>query len=360
MKLFYYIVISFLFLSCSKQEDKILPLERELIESVYSSVIIQPDSLYQVYSIVSGIIDQNLVEEGAIIKKKQALIQIINNTPLLNTENSRLALTFAKENYQGSATILKSIKDEIASATLSLKNDSINFHRQKNLWDQKIGSKIEYDTKQLKYQLSQNNLLLLKSKYNQTENQLITSLKQAENNYRTSLINTKDFTIKSKINGKIYELKKEPGELVTVQEPIALVGSATRFIIEMLVDEVDIVQIENQMEVILNLDAYKGVVFTGKVSKIYPKKDERNQTFKVEAIFNEAPKKLYPGLSGEANIIIAKKQNALTIPKEYLIEDNKVKTDDGFVTITLGLQNLEYVEVLSGITKDTYIYKTEK
>ncbi|AOW16838.1 efflux transporter periplasmic adaptor subunit [Polaribacter vadi] len=360
MKLFYYIVVSFLFLSCSKQEDKILPSERELIESVYSSVIIQPDSLYQVYSIVSGIIDQNLVEEGAIIKKKQALIQIINNTPLLNTENSRLALTFAKENYQGSATILKSIKDEIASATLSLKNDSINFHRQKNLWDQKIGSKIEYDTKQLKYQLSQNNLLLLKSKYNQTENQLITSLKQAENNYRTSLINTKDFTIKSKINGKIYELKKEPGELVTVQEPIALVGSATRFIIEMLVDEVDIVQIENQMEVILNLDAYKGVVFTGKVSKIYPKKDERNQTFKVEAIFNEAPKKLYPGLSGEANIIIAKKQNALTIPKEYLIENNKVKTDDGFVTITLGLQNLEYVEVLSGITKDTYIYKTEK
>ena len=148
--------------------------------------------------------------------------------------------------------------------------------------------------------------------------------------------------------------------MVTVQEPIALVGSATRFIIEMLVDEVDIVQIENQMEVILNLDAYKGVVFTGKVSKIYPKKDERNQTFKVEAIFNEAPKKLYPGLSGEANIIIAKKQNALTIPKEYLIENNKVKTDDGFVTITLGLQNLEYVEVLSGITKDTYIYKTEK
>jgi HlyD family secretion protein len=360
MKLFYYIVISYLLLSCSKQEDKILPLERELIESVYSSVIIQPDSLYQVYSIVSGIIDQNLVEEGAIIKKKQALIQIINNTPLLNTENSRLALTFAKKNYQGSATILKSIKDEIASATLSLKNDSINFHRQKNLWDQKIGSKIEYNTKQLKYQLSQNNLLLLNSKYNQTENQLITSLKQAENNYRTSLINTKDFTIKSKINGKIYELKKEPGELVTVQEPIALVGSATRFIIEMLVDEVDIVQIENQMEVILNLDAYKGVVFTGKVSKIYPKKDERNQTFKVEAIFNEAPKKLYPGLSGEANIIIAKKQNALTIPKEYLIENNKVKTDDGFVTITLGLQNLEYVEVLSGITKDTYIYKMEK
>jgi multidrug efflux pump subunit AcrA (membrane-fusion protein) len=360
MKLFYFIIISSFFLSCAKQQDKILPLEQELIESVYSSVIIQPDSLYQVYSIVSGIIDKNLVEERDLVTKKQALIQIINNTPKLNTANMQLALSLAKENYQGSATILKSITDEIASAALSFKNDSINFRRQQNLWNQKIGSKVAFDTKQLKYKLSQNNLQLLKSKYHQTKTQLVTALKQAENNYQTSLINTKDFTVKSKINGKVYELKKEPGELVTIQEPIALVGSATRFVIEMLVDEVDIVQISEQMEVVLNLDAYKGAVFTGKVSKIYPKKDERNQTFKVEAIFNKAPKKLYAGLSGEANIIIAKKKKALTIPKEYLLENNKVKTDNGLVTLKLGLQNLEYVEVLSGITKDTYIYKTEK
>ncbi|WP_299667857.1 HlyD family efflux transporter periplasmic adaptor subunit [uncultured Polaribacter sp.] len=360
MKLIFFIVILFFFLSCAKEQEKILPLEQELIESVYSSVIIQPDSLYQVYSIVSGIIDKNLVEEGDLVLKQQALIQIINNTPKLNTANTRLALSLAKDNYQGSATILKSIQDEIASATLSFKNDSINFQRQKNLWNQKIGSKVEFDTKQLKYQLSKNNLQLLKGKYHQTKNQLITALKQAENNFQTSLINTKDFTVKSKIKGKVYELKKEPGELVTIQEPIALVGSATRFVIEMLVDEVDIVQISKQLEVVINLDAYKGVVFTGKVSKIYPKKDERNQTFKVEAVFNAAPRKLYPGLSGEANIIIAKKKNALTIPKEYLIENNKVKTDNGLVTLNLGLQSLEYVEVLSGITKDTYIYKTEK
>jgi multidrug efflux pump subunit AcrA (membrane-fusion protein) len=360
MKLVQCIFTAFIFFSCLKQQDKILPLERELIESVYSSVIIQPDSLYQVYSIVSGIIDENLVEEGDVVSKNQVLIQITNNTPRLNTENARLALILAQENYQGSATLLNSIEDEIALAKLTFKNDSINFSRQKNLWNQKIGSNVAYDTKKLNYQFSENNLSLLKSKYTQTKNQLITTLKQAKNNYQTSLINTKDFTVKSKINGKVYELKKEPGELVNIQESIALVGSATHFVIEMLVDEVDIVQISKHMEVVLNLDAYNGALFTGKISKIYPKKDERNQTFKAEAIFDEVPKVLYPGLSGEANIIIAKKKNALTIPKEYLTEDNQVKTDEGFITVTLGVQNLEYVEVLSGITRDTYIYKPEK
>jgi HlyD family secretion protein len=360
MKLLPCIIIAFSFLSCSKQQDKILPLERDLVESVYASVSIQPDSLYQVYAIVSGILDKNLVNEGDIVAKEQALVEIINSTPKLNTANTKLALALAQENYQGSTAILKTIKDEIVAATLSFKNDSINFRRQKNLWNQKIGSKVEFDAKQLKYQLAANNLVLLKNKYYQTKNQLVTTLKQAENNYKTSLINTKDFTVKSKMNGKVYELKKEPGELVNLQEPIALIGSENSFIIEMLVDEVDIVNIKPQMEVVLNLDAYAAVVFTGNVSKIYPKKDERNQTFKVEAIFNKAPKVLYPGLSGEANIIIAQKKNVLTIPKEYVLQNNKVKTDAGLITVKLGLQNLEFVEVLSGITKDTFIYNTEK
>ncbi len=86
--------------------------------------------------------------------------------------------------------------------------------------------------------------------------------------------------------------------------------AATDFIIEMLVDEVDIVKISINQKVIISLDAYKGEIFTGKVSKIYPKKDERNQTFTVEAVFDEAPIKLYPGLSGESNIIISAKKES--------------------------------------------------
>jgi glycerol-3-phosphate responsive antiterminator len=79
----------------------------------------------------------------------------------------------------------------------------------------------------------------------------------------------------------------------------------------------------------------------------------------VEAIFNETPNVLYPGLSGEANIIIAKKDKILTIPKTYIIDNNKVMTDSGLITITTGLENMEFIEVLSGIDSKTYIYKSE-
>ncbi|WP_073087452.1 efflux RND transporter periplasmic adaptor subunit [Winogradskyella jejuensis] len=357
MRLIYHIFIAICFVSCSDNTEKIQPQEQELTEYVYASATIQPDSLYQVYAAVSGILDSNLAEEGDLVSKNQPIIQIINSTPKLNTQNSKLTLDLAKQNYNGSSAILRSIQDEIVAAQIKLNNDSVNYFRQKNLWKQQIGSKAEFDNSKLSYELASNSLKLLQSKYLRTKNELETAVKQAQNNYKTSLIATKDFTVKSKINGKLYALYKEPGEIVNTMEALASIGSKNNFIIELLVDEVDIVKIQVGKDLLMTLDAYKGEIFKGKVSKILPKKDERNQTFKVEAVFERPPKVLYPGLSGEANIIIAKKENVLTIPKAYLIDDNKVKTEKGLIKINKGLQNMDYVEIISGIDKDTYIYK---
>lgn len=347
-------------LACNGNNDRIYPVRKPITESVYASVTIQPDSLYQAFAIISGILEKNLVEEGREVKKGEPIIQITNNSPKLNTENARLALELARENYEGRATVLGGIKDEIEAANLRLKNDSINFTRQERLWEQKIGSQAQYDARKLAYQLSSNQLNLLKNKYDQTENDLLTRLHQAENNYRNSLINTSDFTIKSKINGKIYALYKNEGEIVTPTQPLAALGKADKFIAEMLVDEVDIVEIQNKQKVLLNLDAYPGEIFTARISKIYPKKDERNQTFKVEAEFDDPPDVLYPGLSGEANIIVAEKDSALVIPRPYLTEDGRVKTEDSLIKVIVGLKGIDSVEVLSGIDRNTPIYKPKE
>lgn len=360
MKHLFLLIFIIQILSCAEQQERILPKKTKLTESVYSSVIVQPDSLYQAYAAVAGILDQNLVEEGDLVSKGDPLLQIINSTPRLSAENARLTLKLSRDNYEGSAAVLKGIEDEIIAAELSFKNDSVNFERQKKLWDQKIGAKVEFDSRKLAYQLSQNRLSLLKSQYARTKNELETQLQQAENNYRTSQIANKDFTITSKINGKVYALNKNPGEIVTTMEPLAAVGSSDIFVIEMLVDEEDIVKLAIGQRALITLDAYKSEVFLASVSKIYPRKDERSQTFKVEAIFDNPPEILYPGLSGEGNIIIAEKENTLTIPREYLMEDRKVLTDNGVVDVTTGLQNLEQVEILDGISENTYLLKPEE
>lgn len=347
-------------LSCNENREKLLPSKVTITESVYTSVTIQPDSLYQVYAAVGGILDKNFVEEGDSVAKGTSIAQIINNTPKLNSENAQLNLQLARENYSGSNTVLMALNDEIKAAELQYKNDSVNFCRQENLWEQNIGSKIEYENRKLAYELSSNNLRLLKSNFERTKTELKTKLKQAENNYETSLITTQDFNVQSKINGTVYALYKNQGEIINTMEPIAAIGSTNDFIIEMLVDEVDIVKLKIGQTALITLDAYGSKVYSAIINKIYPRKDERSQTFKIEAIFSEPPEVLYPGLAGEGNIIISQKENAITIPKEYLIDDNKVLTEEGIIEIVTGIQDLERIEVRSGLDAETYILKPEE
>ena len=357
---FFIITLCTLFVSCAGEEEKVYPKKTAITESVYSSVTIQPDSLYQAFAIVNGILDKNLVEEGDAVRKGDPIAQIINNTPKLNSENARMALDLARKNYRGDATVLSSIEDELKTAELQFINDSVNYNRQKKLWEQGIGSKAAFEARELAYEMSISNLERLQNKFKRTSNELKTQLQQADNNYRLSQINTTDFTVKSKIDGKVYALHKNPGEIVTTNQPVASVGNEDKFVIEMLVDEVDIVKIKKDQQVLLSLDAYSGEVFSARVSKIYPKKDERNQTFLVEAIFEEEPEVLYPGLSGEGNIIIARKKEALVIPRNYLIGKDSVKTEAGIVKVETGLESLDSVEIQKGITAETAVFKPKK
>ena len=352
----FWLLILIIYSSCNNKEDKIFPEIRDLHEFVYSSVTVQPDSSYQVYSAVGGILEENLLEEGDLVKKGTPVLQIIATSPDLNSQNARLSYELAQKNYTGNATVLDAIVKEVDAAKLKVENDSINYFRLNRLWENKIGTKAQLDASQLAFQLSSNNLEVLHNKYDRTKTDLEIQMSQAKNIYKNSVVTQKEFTVKSAINGKVYALYKKKGEIINTMEPVASLGSANNFILEMLVDEVDIVRVKIGQSVFLNLDSYPQKIFEAKISKIYPKKDERSQTFKVEAVFTKEPDVLYPGLSGEANIEINSKNEALVIPKKYLNAKNQVKTDDGFVRIETGLQTLDSIEILSGINSKTGIY----
>ncbi|MGB5460571.1 MAG: efflux transporter periplasmic adaptor subunit, partial [Eudoraea sp.] len=97
-RIFSSLVLIITFLGCNDGPEKVLPSKVTITESVYSSVTIQPDSLYQVYAAVGGILDKIFVDEGDSVSKGAPIAQIINNTPKLNTENAKLNLELAREN----------------------------------------------------------------------------------------------------------------------------------------------------------------------------------------------------------------------------------------------------------------------
>lgn len=346
-----------LIISCDNDREKVKPQLGAITESVYASLTVQPDNLYSAHAAVGGIVAKVYVEEGDSIRKGEKIMQITNDAPELNTEKARLALKLAKENLKGSAAVLKELEEDIEVARLKVRQDSINFYRQKKLWEQNVGTQNEYDAKETAYEIAQNNLQALRNRYLRTRNELQSQLEQAEVSYQTSLVASRDYTVTSEITGKVYSIYKEPGELVSLQEPVASIGSADSFVIEMLIDEVDIARVEVGQQVLVTLDAYEGEVYAATLTKIYPQKNVRTQTFTAEAKFKDPPRILYPGLSGEANILIRKKDNAVIIPRNYLAGENQVKTEEGLIEVKTGLYSMESIEIVAGLDTGTYIYK---
>jgi len=60
-------------------------------------------------------------------------------------------VALAKNNLAGKQSKLKEISRQIEVAKLKLTNDSLNYQRQKNLWDNNIGSKSQFDQFLLAY-----------------------------------------------------------------------------------------------------------------------------------------------------------------------------------------------------------------
>jgi multidrug efflux pump subunit AcrA (membrane-fusion protein) len=239
-------------------------------------------------------------------------------------------------------------------------NDSTLFARQQYLWEKQIGSKLELEQRDLAYQNSKNTYYSSRLKYNDLKRLLNYNSSQAQKNLLISRRLEKDYTLRSEIDGIVYNFDKSRGEIVNPQTPIAIIGDANKFILEMQVDEYDIIRIKKGQLVLLSFDSYKGKVFEGTVTKLDPIMNEHSKTFKVEAEFIKAPKVLYPKLSFEANIVIQTREKALLIPRSFIINDSIVIKKNGKkIKVKTGLRDYQKIEILSGINESDELIKPE-
>ena len=344
--------------SCQKTQESIKAKNRDMVISVYASALVKPSDLYRLYPESAGLIKDIYFEEGDTVTKGQTIAKIESVRENYDLQTAKLQKTLVEEKLAGQSNELQLIQRDINKLHSQFEIDSINYFRQKSLWAKEIGSKTELDNKKLKYTLSQQSLSAAEERLAQTSTELTNRLEQAKVSLQRSLARLDNFNITVQNNGRIYSLSKEKGESINTQEYFAEIGAKDHFILEMQIDEQDIAAVSTGQEILVTLDAYPEQNFEAIVSRIYPSKNLRTQSFKVEAEFSNRPDKLYAGLSAEANIIIDKKKDILTIPLEYLTAENKVITKDGNeLTPVLGEQNMQYIEIKSGLDSLTEIVK---
>lgn len=358
MKNSFFIALLFI-IACKEKQEKIKPVIKPITESIYASGIVVSKNQYQAFATVSGIVDEIYVSEGDSVSKGSPILFISSKTQQLNKENARLTAEYAdSKSNQGK---LNEAKQLVELSKNKMKNDSTLFERQKKLWSQNIGTKVELEQRELSYQNSKTNFISASEKYDELKRQLDLNANQSKNNLSILSSIENEYTLKSMIQGRVYSLNVTIGEIVTPQKPLAVIGDKNHFIIEMQVDEYDIIKIKNGLKVIVSLNSHKDKVFDALVTKINPLMNPQSKTFLVEAEFIKQPEVLFPNITLEANILIQTKENALLIPREYLLNDSIVTTADGEqVIVKTGLKDYKMVEILSGITATDQLIKSVK
>ncbi len=353
-QIFIFIYSVFFISACDSKNSTVQPEFKSISESIYASGIIKSKNQYQVFSKVNGILQTALVKEGDLVKKGQILFQLNNENAHLSTENARL--TAGNADYAANLSKLGDLENAIALARKKLQTDSLLFVRQNNLWSNNIGTKVEQEQKALNFENSKTLLANALFKYEDLQKQLKLASVQSKNNLLISKTLENDFIIRSEVDGKVYSIFKEQSELVTNQQPLGVIGDDTQFLIELSIDERDIVRLKVGQEVLIRMDSYKGEVFEGVISSIEPMMNERTRTFDAKATFAKKPTTLYPNLTVEANIVIYTKQKALTIPRNYLVNDSTVMLENGKLQkVKVGLMDYTLVEIIEGISNSTKI-----
>ena len=352
-------LLVFSVLSCSKNDnEETKPTVGDVTESVYASGVIKAEGQYTVFSTVNGTLQKINVIAGESIRKGQSLFELESEKAELNTENARLAYQLSQQSNRFIQDKIAEMEMKVQSARDKLTLDESIYNRNKVIINQGGISEVDFERVELAYKSSKVN-------YESTKKQLAQLKAQLKNDQNRNSINLKinqksqnDFTIKSAFSGQLFDVLVKEGTLISPQVPLAIIGKANSFLLELEVDENDMVRVNIGQQAFVTMDSYKGQVFEAVIDKIYPIMEERSRTFKIEAHFVNPPQKLYPNLTAEANIVIKTKKNTMTIPKSYLIQDQYVLVNkDEKRKVKIGLSDYQKVEILEGLNAEETIYK---
>lgn len=163
--------------------------------------------------------------------------------------------------------------------------------------------------------------------------------------------------IRAPFEGVIGLRSVSPGDYITAGQPLAPLEQLSVLKADFRLSEAALPAVKVGQALNLEVDAYPGQTFEGRVYAIDPRLAEETRSIGLRARVPNEDGKLRPGLFARVKLVIAERPNAVTVPEQsvipqadklfvYVIEDGKA----ALRPVTLGLRQVGRVEVLSGIS----------
>jgi HlyD family secretion protein len=237
-------------------------MERTIIESVSASGKIYPETEVKIKPDVSGEIVALNVVEGDSVYKGQLLVKI--NPTIYNS-----AVTQAEASMNQSREGVENYRKLVAQARAQLNRAQANYQRNRQLYEEKVISQMEFEQLESDYLVAKANYEATLANVSGGEYGVMgarANLSQASENLRRT-------TITAPTSGIISQLLYKKGERVvgTAQmdgSQIMTIADLGRMEVRVDVSETDITKVHIGDTCIVDVDAYRHEKFKGTVSRI--------------------------------------------------------------------------------------------
>ncbi|MES2389532.1 MAG: efflux RND transporter periplasmic adaptor subunit [Bacteroidota bacterium] len=361
LSLFLPILGAWLLSSCNGNETTTKLQRRNITQAVYASGKIYPIDYYRATTGIPGYIQRILVKVGDSVKAGQSLFEIRNEVSELNVATAKNNLNLAKSNASTGGAYLQTLEKDVDAAGTKLKLDSVTYERYNSLRKAGIGTRQTFDQAEAQFKTSREIYEKAQSALSAARQRSGTEVKNAENIYRAQQSQLRDFTVKATLDGKVYDIMSKEGEYVSPQIPVMELGRSSQYEVELAIDETDINLVHPGMEVVYSTEAFAGTVFEGKIKEVYPKISQANKSIKAIATINlPAGAQVYAGSTLEANIIFARRKNALVVAKVYIAHDSAIvkgSMGNTKVKVQRGIEDVEFMEIVGGVSAEDVLVK---
>jgi multidrug efflux pump subunit AcrA (membrane-fusion protein) len=359
MNIIYFLLGLILLCSCGRK-NAYTPVYRKLAEAVYAGGSIHPLNEYKVYPALSGIITQRYVNEGDIISKGQILFETDSREQNLREFNARIARDYAGSNAAQNSPAIAEAQAGADNAYQRYLLDSSALDRTYKLFLSKAASQAELDKAKSAAGMSASAWKAAWKKYQALSENLLNQQRSAQKQLEIATLARTNYQIRSLINGRIYAVYREIGELAQQQQPLALAGHADSAELHLIIDIADIARIKGGQELYYTMDAYPGKKFRAIISRIIPVLDPETQSCKAIARCSTTPPIVMAGAQIQANIIVSTKEKALVIPRSYLRPGPSVMLSSGTIRpVRTGIITLDEAEIIQGIEDGEQILPVE-
>jgi len=329
---------------------------------------VEPITTIYLDAVEEGIVEEKLVEEGAMVKKGQVLVRLNNNDLNLRILDSEARLAEQMNFLRNTRITMEQerieVKREIMNLNYDVRKLKRSYHRDEGFYREQLIAEEDYLQSKENYELAKESLKLMHLKQDQDSLFRATQIIQMESilekmkmNLNLVRLKLDQLNIKAPLDGQLGMLDVKVGEAIGKGQRIGLVNVLTEYKVVAQIDEHYIEKVS------IGLGAgfeRQGVRYQLKVRKVYP--EVREGRFKVDLVFEGAvPVGIKSGQTYHTNLQLGQEKSARMIPVGPFYQSTAgqwifVLSKDGETaykrSIHTGRKNPDFYEVLEGLAPD--------